>query len=445
MLYIPLVVVLALPTIWIVDQANGPGTNFTDLPPAIAAAQSGDTILVRAGNYTNFVVSGKALTIRGAANYTTFIRLPHPNSLAPTTTIDSVPAGQSFFVEGVTFSLPNLSVPPPLQVGALNLTGAGSRVVLSYVGAGMPTFPGVGGRGLVIGPGVEVHASRCTFTGGQAESSLIGGPLVGALGGTAIVLGTNATLAASLTTILGGNALGTNGTAASPNTGGTGLQVEGGTVSLSRCPILGGTGSSSTTLGASKGGTGLKVAQTSLIRIAGTLGEPIAGGGAGLPANEGLAINNASATPVIVHHPIWVVSGVPGGPTLGLVTMSTVSLPNVFATGTSMPSGEFDANQPVTLTVNGWLGQAPAILAFDFQPAFPVALSPQVLGEVLVPLPPAGYLQGSTNSFGTWTVTGVPIAIPALTNVPIYVQAAVFDGVAGQFRVSGSEVLFFKN
>src|SRR5215510_991412 len=59
--------VLLVPTIWIVDAANGPGTNFTSLPAAVAAAASGDTLIVRRGTYQPFQVSGKALTIRGEA------------------------------------------------------------------------------------------------------------------------------------------------------------------------------------------------------------------------------------------------------------------------------------------------------------------------------------------------------------------------------------------
>src|SRR4026207_188330 len=70
------VLAFVLPTIWIVDANSGPGTHFTDLPAAVAAAQSGDTILVRSGNYTAFYVTGKALTIRGAGQGTTVINLP---------------------------------------------------------------------------------------------------------------------------------------------------------------------------------------------------------------------------------------------------------------------------------------------------------------------------------------------------------------------------------
>lgn len=47
---------------WIVDRANGNGTDFSDLPPAVAAAASGDTIMVRPGLYNSFR-TGKALRI----------------------------------------------------------------------------------------------------------------------------------------------------------------------------------------------------------------------------------------------------------------------------------------------------------------------------------------------------------------------------------------------
>jgi hypothetical protein len=49
---------------WIVDQANGAGAHFTDIPPAVAAAADGDTILIRSGSYSGFA-TGKALTVLG--------------------------------------------------------------------------------------------------------------------------------------------------------------------------------------------------------------------------------------------------------------------------------------------------------------------------------------------------------------------------------------------
>lgn len=49
----------------VVDAANGPGSSFTDIQPAIQAASDGDRILVRAGIYGGFAIDGKGLAILG--------------------------------------------------------------------------------------------------------------------------------------------------------------------------------------------------------------------------------------------------------------------------------------------------------------------------------------------------------------------------------------------
>src|SRR5262245_49008798 len=48
--------------VWIVDAANGPGTNFTDLPTAVSSVAAGDVLRVRAGLYAMFQISN-AITI----------------------------------------------------------------------------------------------------------------------------------------------------------------------------------------------------------------------------------------------------------------------------------------------------------------------------------------------------------------------------------------------
>jgi hypothetical protein len=48
---------------FIVDAANGPGTNFTDLPPAVAAVPDGAVLDVRAGTYSAFAIVGKGLSV----------------------------------------------------------------------------------------------------------------------------------------------------------------------------------------------------------------------------------------------------------------------------------------------------------------------------------------------------------------------------------------------
>ena len=163
-----LVTIAALPTIWIVDAANGPGTNFVDLPPAIAAAASGDTIIVRAGNYSAFNVSGKALTIRGAgaaAAHVFGLGPGAPSNLG--TTIDTVPAGSTFYVSGLSFAGFH-GVPPPILSSGLGVLGA-SRVVVTdaiITGPGITTAAwNYAGAGLVLSGGAEVHVSRTTMQG----------------------------------------------------------------------------------------------------------------------------------------------------------------------------------------------------------------------------------------------------------------------------------------
>jgi hypothetical protein len=155
-----LVLACVLPTTWIVDANSGPGTHFTDLPPAIAAAQSGDTILVRTGNYTAFYVTGKALTIRGAGQGTTMINLPTGHATHSHLTIEATPFGETFFLSG--FSVVAQWTGPSL--GALNAL-AGAKVVIAdcVVSA---YFGWYGGRAGLSVSGSEVHTHRCTFQGG---------------------------------------------------------------------------------------------------------------------------------------------------------------------------------------------------------------------------------------------------------------------------------------
>ncbi|MCB9876201.1 MAG: hypothetical protein H6835_01255 [Planctomycetes bacterium] len=50
---------------YVVDAQGGPGSNFTDLPAAIAAVPDGAVLLVRAGNYSSFTIQQKGLTVLG--------------------------------------------------------------------------------------------------------------------------------------------------------------------------------------------------------------------------------------------------------------------------------------------------------------------------------------------------------------------------------------------
>jgi hypothetical protein len=69
---------------WTVDWLNRPGTDFAEIQPAVDAAASGDTILVRGAGrpitlppsghgYANPVIDGKGLTIVGEGRITTWV------------------------------------------------------------------------------------------------------------------------------------------------------------------------------------------------------------------------------------------------------------------------------------------------------------------------------------------------------------------------------------
>ncbi|MFQ5505707.1 MAG: hypothetical protein ACE5F1_13055 [Planctomycetota bacterium] len=72
---------------WIVDAANGAGTDFKDIPPALAAASDGDRILVRKGTYTPGT-TGKALRMAGL----------------PGAVIHATPTNKNFVVTGLSRS-----------------------------------------------------------------------------------------------------------------------------------------------------------------------------------------------------------------------------------------------------------------------------------------------------------------------------------------------------
>lgn len=82
--------------VWIVDGSAGPGTDFTTLQPAINAAASGDTVLVRAGFYGSFQASGKALTLAAAD-----AARPYIGEWTGASQITGLPSGTDFTLRGL--------------------------------------------------------------------------------------------------------------------------------------------------------------------------------------------------------------------------------------------------------------------------------------------------------------------------------------------------------
>jgi hypothetical protein len=86
---------LALPLqsqVWTVDASGGPGADFNDLPPAIAAASAGDVLLIRSGNYSAAQL-GVGLTLQADED---------ANVQVAGLRVESVPAGQHVVIAGLT-------------------------------------------------------------------------------------------------------------------------------------------------------------------------------------------------------------------------------------------------------------------------------------------------------------------------------------------------------
>jgi hypothetical protein len=104
---------LALPlsaTTYVVDAANGPGTNFTTIGAAVAAASPGDVILVRAGVYVENVVLNTGITIIGwnAQSYPLVVPSnPYQDVVWGTLLVQNLPAGHRVVVSGLTFARPS--------------------------------------------------------------------------------------------------------------------------------------------------------------------------------------------------------------------------------------------------------------------------------------------------------------------------------------------------
>ena len=174
----PLLFVLFLPAtlvaqnLIVVDGLNRPGTQFTDLPAAEAAAQDGDTLLLRGGSVYRAVHTSKAITIAGDERV---FPLPIDTS-ERALRVSGLPSGKRFVLCGVNFTGHGL---PTVQVeacaGEVVITGcqasqggpmfevSGCTSVLiqgcSSVGGPTPT---------VVGRQSNLVLSDCGFGGGYA-------------------------------------------------------------------------------------------------------------------------------------------------------------------------------------------------------------------------------------------------------------------------------------
>lgn len=130
---------------WTVDLDNRPGTDFTQIQPAVDAARDGDTIVVRksGGNtlYKAFTAS-KALTLLGENG-------PFITSM----TVAGLAAGKAYTMKGFSF------------LGAFVLRNNTGRIHLAKTGGGALGF--FSNTALDIRQCTQVTLNQCTFVGGS--------------------------------------------------------------------------------------------------------------------------------------------------------------------------------------------------------------------------------------------------------------------------------------
>jgi hypothetical protein len=100
-LLLPLLAVGAVAQTFVVDEANGPGANFTDLPAAVLAVPNGAVLLVRPGTYQSPTLGARSLTLLGEPGANLL-----PTGIAGGLTISGLGPNHSILVRGFTFSGP---------------------------------------------------------------------------------------------------------------------------------------------------------------------------------------------------------------------------------------------------------------------------------------------------------------------------------------------------
>lgn len=153
---------LAAQITWIVDQALGPGAHFAALQPAVAWARHGDTIVVRAGQYSGQVVA-KGLTLVG-----------EPGA-ALSLTVQDLPAGRRVAVQGFAAAPLGSSMSLRRCAGSVHVdrmqllgSGAGSRLVIEDCALVTLNAINTGGTPSLQVVRSTVVATGCAFTGAGA-------------------------------------------------------------------------------------------------------------------------------------------------------------------------------------------------------------------------------------------------------------------------------------
>lgn len=210
----------------VVDQAGGPGFDFLELDAAVAAAQNGDVLIVREGDYGGWIlIDGKGLSIVGEAGAEVLVQTVDVRNLA---------AGQ-------TASLSNLQIRSTTNTGSDSFLSLNVRDCAGAVWLQDCTVRSrISGSVIVGGPASvvdcdQVGFARCALTG-EADQ----GQFPFFFGGAGLYVD------GSTVTIHQSELQGTKGVAIQAGPGPAGLEVEFSTVFVSASTLRGGEGADGT-------------------------------------------------------------------------------------------------------------------------------------------------------------------------------------------------------
>lgn len=392
---------LASQTVLVVDLANGPGTDFENLSDAIAAASSGDILLIRDGFYNGVFVSidGKALTLVGEAD---------DAAIRGQIVVTNLPAGE-------TFTLANLTLRDPFNTAE--------------------TFVFSGNAGTVWVDDVVIEGSSVAVFTSADQVLVTDCPSVVFTGVVAE----------------GGDQ------AAGPGLGGAAVRVTDSNVHLYDCALVGGRGGSSDST-AGEGGPGLYVrgdsfvyAQSSSLSggqggqvgtLFGCVGAQAGEGGVGVhldgPASPDVRLLDVALAGgpggVPMNPPGTCTNGDPG-------TESRVDAGSLVAFvhpahGLAI-TNPVRADESVSLTFSGLPGET---VWYVFSGGASSFFFAGLLGTLVLDFPLYVIPAGTLGAGGTLDVSATPPLTPGFDGQVFYLQALFFDATLG-FTLSDAGTL----
>ncbi|MCA8972154.1 MAG: hypothetical protein KDC95_20370 [Planctomycetes bacterium] len=388
---------------FVVDAAGGPGSQYRDLPAAIAAVPAGSTLVVRAGKYSPFTVK-KSLNILGVDSQTVSIEGLGAAQIGP------CGATENIVLHGLGF---RALVP-------LIVLGTQGTVSLSALDITTPS-------GLTIIDANMVHISSCNLATTVAAARTVARLNV-----------TRSRVHVAWTNVIGQDAIATTGTTR-PDGGGAVVAVSS-ELSLVASNVLGGKGAQPFARGnlAGFGGVGIAGDLRSTISMHACL---VVGGNGGFDPNglfhgsggAAITLTQSSSATVEVLAPRGGTSGDPlgqPGPAWNVDSTSKLALdasvPTVVARQEANPRPKtirWTVSAPSRSLIVPILGVRPTILALGT--TVPLLVEPLV---VLAPLP--------SNATGT-TIFDLDLSVvPSLVIVH-----AQFGVVLSQGRIMASNVV----